>query len=152
MIEAAQHRCCYDHLLVANVNQGIQQPRMMADLILCMGAAAIELLDIGDALATFSQLLKHGGMLWVTFQARQENLISTAHQIVQGLEIDAMKRELALYGFEIETIDFHPNASYTPSPDLDGALACFCQFLTFVFVVERQIRCPNPYDYSSRLY
>ena len=32
-----------------------------------------------------------------------------------------MKRELALYGFEIESIDFHPNAFYTPSPDLDGA-------------------------------
>jgi ubiquinone/menaquinone biosynthesis C-methylase UbiE len=120
MIEAAQHRCCYDHLLVANVNQGIQQPRMMADLILCTGA--MELLDIGDALATFSRLLKHGGMLWVTFQTRQENLMSTAHQNAQGLEIETMKRELALYGFEIESIDFHPNAFYTPSPDLDGAL------------------------------
>jgi predicted TPR repeat methyltransferase len=38
MIEAAQHRCCYyDHLLLTNVNQEIQQPRMMADLILCTG-------------------------------------------------------------------------------------------------------------------
>jgi hypothetical protein len=33
-----------------------------------------------------------------------------------------MKRELALYGFEIESINFHPKAFYTPSPDLDGAL------------------------------
>lgn len=120
MIEAAQHRGCYDYLSVANMNEGVQYPSLVADVIICVGA--MELLDMEIALATFSRLLKHDGMLWISFQARQDGLTSTAHQNVQGIDKDTMERELKRHGIDIESIDFHSDAFYTPSPELNGKL------------------------------
>jgi len=130
MLARSSERRVYDHLFVANANEGLTSvPRASLDLVLCVGA--MEILDHAAVLPEFARILKPGGRLWATFQwegAVNETGAAipspTAHQNVSGVTIEQLTAELEAAGFDAEgaSIEKTPCAFYTPSPRQDGSV------------------------------
>uniref|UniRef100_A0A7S2IGZ9 N-acetyltransferase domain-containing protein n=1 Tax=Haptolina brevifila TaxID=156173 RepID=A0A7S2IGZ9_9EUKA len=130
MLSQARERRVYQHLTVANANEGLGfvEDRSV-DLLVCMGA--MELLNHGIVLAEFARMLKPTGRIWVSFQwegATDEagSIIQnpTEHQNVKGITLPQLTQELEATGFDMSTaiIEKSQAAFFTPSPKMDGSL------------------------------
>eukprot|EP00316_Scyphosphaera_apsteinii_P015515 CAMPEP_0119316254 /NCGR_PEP_ID=MMETSP1333-20130426/39188_1 /TAXON_ID=418940 /ORGANISM="Scyphosphaera apsteinii, Strain RCC1455" /LENGTH=685 /DNA_ID=CAMNT_0007321855 /DNA_START=36 /DNA_END=2093 /DNA_ORIENTATION=- len=130
MISRARERRVYDHLFIANANEGLAEVKSASlDLVLCVGA--MELLDHRTVLSEFVRILRPGGKLWASFQwegAVDEAGLAiaspTEHQNISGVMIPQLIDEIEAAGFDSKAaiIEKTTCAFYTPSPRQDGTV------------------------------